>query len=148
MKKPLLRIPYTAEFAAPTITPSSAATLPGAVAALHAFLTSSLPSKRGLSSDSTLVLSGAGLSVASGLADYRGQNGTYRLNQAYRPIYYHEFLSNHEARKRYWARSFLGWTNLLKASPNVGHHAIGSLGRLGYVGKGKFCFRAPIGWNS
>lgn len=133
MKKPLLRIPYTSEFAPPTVTPASASTLAGAVSALHAFLTSDLPSKKGLTSDSTLVLSGAGLSVASGLADYRGVNGTYRLNKTYRPIYYHEFLANHEARKRYWARSFLGWTTLHKASANAGHYAVRDLGRLGYV---------------
>lgn len=132
MKKPLLRIPYTAEFPPPTVTPTSANTLTGAIAALHEFLTSSLPAKKGFS-DSTLVLSGAGLSVASGLADYRGENGTYRLNKTYRPIYYHEFLSSHEARKRYWARSFLGWTTLHQAKPNVGHHAVRDLGRYGNV---------------
>lgn len=134
MKRSLLRIPYTAEFAPPTIIPASASTLPGAVAALHEFLASPLPARKGLS-DSTLVLTGAGLSVASGLADYRGKNGTYRLNQTYRPIYFHEFLSSHEARKRYWARSFLGWTNLHKARPNAGHFAVRDLGRLGGVRK-------------
>jgi len=80
-----------------------------------------------------VILSGAGISVASGLADYRGVNGTYRQNKTYRPIYYHEFLSNHEARKRYWARSFLGWTNLHKAKPNVAHYAIKSLGDMGFI---------------
>lgn len=133
MKKPLLRIPYTAELPQPTVTPASASTLAGALCALEAFLTSSLPSKRGLASNSTLVLSGAGLSVASGLADYRGDKGTYRLNTSYRPIYYHEFLSNHEARKRYWARSFLGWTSMHKARPNAGHYAVRDLGRLASV---------------
>jgi len=71
--------------------------------------------------------------VASGLADYRGTNGTYRQNKTYRPIYYHEFLANHEARKRYWARSFLGWTNLHKAKPNATHIAIKDLADLGFV---------------
>lgn len=132
MKKSLLRIPYTAEFPPPVVTPASASSLSGAVAALQEFLTSPLPAKKGLP-DSTLVLSGAGLSVASGLADYRGENGTYRLNKTYRPIYYHEFLSSHEARKRYWARSFLGWTTLHKARPNAGHFAVRDLGRLGKV---------------
>lgn len=122
MKKPLLRIPYTDKFALPTVIPASAATLSGAVSALQEFLL-----------DSTLVLSGAGLSVASGLADYRGENGTYRLNKTYRPIYYHEFLASHEARKRYWARSFLGWTTLHKAQPNAGHYAIRDLGQYGKV---------------
>ncbi|KAJ0104359.1 hypothetical protein J7T55_011143 [Diaporthe amygdali] len=132
MKKSLLRIPYTAEFAPPPVIPASANTLQGAVTALGEFLTSPVPRQRGFS-DHTVVLSGAGLSVASGLADYRGTNGTYRLNKTYRPIYYHEFLSSHEARKRYWARSFLGWTTLNKAQPNAGHYAVRDLGRHGNV---------------
>ncbi|KAJ9132197.1 SIR2 family histone deacetylase-like protein [Coniochaeta hoffmannii] len=132
MRKPLMRIPYTELLPSPTIYPAGATTLSGAVAALHEFFTS--PAPRGLP-PSTVVLSGAGLSVASGLADYRGVNGTYRVNKTYRPIYYHEFLANHEARKRYWARSFLGWTTLHKASPNAGHHAVGDLGNLGLVSR-------------
>jgi NAD+-dependent protein deacetylase sirtuin 4 len=55
------------------------------------------------------------------------------VNKTYRPIYHHEFLANHEARKRYWARSFLGWTNLHKAKPNVAHYAIKTLGQMGFV---------------
>ncbi|KAK1992242.1 Sir2 family protein [Colletotrichum falcatum] len=130
MSKPLLRIPYTELLAPPTARPSNANTIPGAVAALQNFFTA--PPPGGLPR-STVVLTGAGLSVSSGLADYRGVNGTYRVNKTYRPIYYHEFIANHEARKRYWARSFLGWTSLHKASPNHGHYAIRDLGRLGLV---------------
>jgi NAD-dependent deacetylase sirtuin 4 len=62
-------------------------------------------------------------------SDYR----TYRQNKTYRPIYYHEFMANHEARKRYWARSFLGWTNLYKAKPNETHYAIKDLADMGIV---------------
>ncbi|CAK7215701.1 hypothetical protein SCUCBS95973_002567 [Sporothrix curviconia] len=129
-RKPLLRIPYTDVFAVPRIVPRNATTPAAAVAALGAFMTA--PSPHGLPS-STVVLTGAGLSVASGLADYRGENGTYRVNKTYRPIYFHEFLASHEARKRYWARSFLGWTTLHKALPNTSHYALRDLGRLGYV---------------
>ncbi|CAK7244268.1 MAG: hypothetical protein STHCBS139747_005804 [Sporothrix thermara] len=129
-RKPLLSIPYTDVFAAPRIVPRNATTPAAAVAALSAFMTA--PPPHGLP-PSTVVLTGAGLSVASGLADYRGENGTYRINKAYRPIYYHEFLASHEARKRYWARSFLGWTTLHKALPNTSHYALRDLGRLGYV---------------
>ena len=82
MRKPLMRIPYTDVLAAPSIVPSTADTLEGAVAALREFLTS--PPAPGSSAD-TVALTGAGISVASGLADYRGDNGTYRLNKAYRP---------------------------------------------------------------
>ncbi|KAK4221049.1 DHS-like NAD/FAD-binding domain-containing protein [Podospora fimiseda] len=126
---PLLRIPYTNPLPSPTIHPPFASTLPGAVSALSSFLldpASSLNPK-------TVILTGAGLSVASGLADYRGTNGTYRVNKTYRPIYYHEFTASHAARKRYWARSFLGWSNLSKAQPNSSHYAIRDLAKLGLI---------------
>lgn len=130
MRKPVMRIPYTDLLAPPTLTPASAESLPGAVAALQKFFTT--PAPRNLP-PSTVVLTGAGLSVASGLADYRGVKGTYRVNKSYRPIYYHEFIHNHEARKRYWARSFLGLSTLDRAAPNPGHYAIRDLARLGLV---------------
>ncbi|EGS17710.1 putative NAD binding protein [Thermochaetoides thermophila DSM 1495] len=130
-RKPLLRIPYTTPLPPPPILPSTATSLRGAVAALAHFLHAAPP--RPDLPLSTVVLTGAGLSVASGLADYRGAKGTYRVNRTYRPIYYHEFLTSHEARKRYWARSFLGWTTLRDAEPNAGHYAIGELGKLGFV---------------
>lgn len=125
-----MRIPYTDILPSPTIIPASAHSLHGALAALHNFFAASPPNQL---PRSTVVLTGAGLSVASGLADYRGPNGTYRVNKTYRPIYYNEFVQNHEARKRYWARSFLGWSSLLKAKPNAGHYAIRDLGDLGLI---------------
>jgi NAD-dependent deacetylase sirtuin 4 len=148
-RAPLLRVPYTDPLPAPRIIPASATTVSGAIAALVDFLSPSLPSTttsrttpsslskhldRGRNGGKTLLLTGAGISVASGLADYRGTNGTYTLNKTYKPIYFNEFCDSHEARKRYWARSFLGWTNLERARPNKTHEACGELGRLGVVG--------------
>ena len=127
-----MRVPYTGPLPPPTIIPRNANTPTGAIHALSNFLSAS-----GLGQNAqktrTVLLTGAGISVASGLADYRGTAGTYTLNKSYRPIYYNEFLTNHEARKRYWARSFLGWTNLHKARPNTAHHAVGDLGKLGII---------------
>lgn len=127
---PLMRIPYTAPLPHPTIYPASATSLEGAITSLHDFLKPK-PSSRLSGNGKTVILSGAGISVASGLADYRGSNGTYTLNKTYRPIYFHEFCGNHEARKRYWARSYLGWTNLNRSKPNIAHHAVAALGQLG-----------------
>ena len=127
---PLMRIPYTEPLPLGKTLPSAATTPARAVAALAAFL--SAPHTRNARRGAVL-LTGAGISVASGLADYRGAKGTYTLNKTYRPIYFHEFAVNHEARKRYWARSFLGWTTLHKAQPNSAHWAIKSLGDMGLV---------------
>ena len=133
-----MRIPYTGSLPPPTIIPIFANTPTGAINALTKFLSAStLPAVHLSSVENTstkaVLLTGAGISVASGLADYRGTGGTYTLNRTYRPIYYNEFITNHEARKRYWARSFLGWTNLHKAKPNVAHIAVKDLGKLGVV---------------
>ncbi|KAL8781550.1 MAG: hypothetical protein Q9194_000312 [Teloschistes cf. exilis] len=131
-----MRIPYTGPLPPPIIVPRNANTTTGAISALTKFLFA--PSTPRLSPAArthahTVLLTGAGVSVASGLADYRGTAGTYTLNKTYRPIYYNEFIFNHEARKRYWARSFLGWTNLHKARPNNAHLAIRELGKQGLV---------------
>ncbi|KAI9736946.1 MAG: hypothetical protein M1834_000535 [Cirrosporium novae-zelandiae] len=129
MNKPFMRIPYTGPLPPPIIIPSHANTSAGAISALYNFLVArsyGRPSR-------TVLLSGAGISVASGLADYRGKDGTYTRNKAYRPIYYHEFLESHEARKRYWARSFLGWPTLHHAKPNNAHWAVKKLGELGLL---------------
>lgn len=58
----------------------------------------------------TVVLTGAGVSVDSGIRAYRGPNGSYtRAGKAHAPIYYHEFVASEPHRRRYWARSFLGY---------------------------------------
>ncbi|RAL59742.1 hypothetical protein DID88_000372 [Monilinia fructigena] len=136
MRKPLIRIPYTGPFPPPSIIPRSANSLSGAIAAISNFLTA--PPSQNLSDgvadpQSTVILSGAGISVASGLADYRGSKGTYVLNKSHRQVYYHEFIASDRARRRYWARNFLGWTNLYKAKPNPTHYAIKDLGDMNIV---------------
>ncbi|RMD40036.1 hypothetical protein DV735_g5100, partial [Chaetothyriales sp. CBS 134920] len=135
---PRMRIPFTGGFPPPLIIPPNAATPAGAVAALASFLSAPRQTPLLVHNDrpkkkKTVVLTGAGISVASGLADYRGTNGTYTHNKSYRPIYYGEFVSSHEARKRYWARSFLGWRPLKRSKPNATHYAIRDLGQLGLI---------------
>jgi NAD-dependent SIR2 family protein deacetylase len=78
----------------------------------------------------TLVLSGAGISTESGIPDYRGPDGVLR---ARKPMTYREFVGSEAARRRYWARSAVGWERLTQARPNPGHAAIARLERNGTV---------------
>ncbi|WP_432995208.1 NAD-dependent protein deacetylase [Dactylosporangium sp. CA-233914] len=71
-----------------------------------------------------LVLSGAGISTESGIPDYRGRSGQKRNAQ---PMTYQTFTRDPVARRRYWARSHLGWRTIARAAPNAGHHAVGRL---------------------
>lgn len=137
MTTPAIRIPFTGPLPPALILPPSATTLAGAIEAVTSFFTAP-PSLnlRGVDvgrHSQTVLLTGAGISVESGLSDYRGEQGTYRRNKSYRPIYFHEFISRHESRKRYWARSFVGWPGLVKARPNSTHWAIKVLGDKGYI---------------
>ncbi|KAL2218618.1 DHS-like NAD/FAD-binding domain-containing protein [Thermoascus aurantiacus ATCC 26904] len=132
-----IRIPFRGPLPTGFIVPPNADTVSGAIDALLAFFSAPpSPLLRGIDvgrNSQTVLLTGAGISVASGLSDYRGENGIYTRNKSYRPIYYHEFLTKHEARKRYWARSFVGWPGLVKAKPNTTHWAIRDLGKKGYI---------------
>ncbi|MES4888721.1 NAD-dependent protein deacetylase [Streptomyces sp. NPDC096012] len=75
-----------------------------------------------------LVLSGAGISTESGIPDYRGEGGSLRRHT---PMTYQDFTASAEARRRYWARSHLGWRTFGRARPNAGHRAVAAFGRHG-----------------
>jgi NAD-dependent SIR2 family protein deacetylase len=77
-----------------------------------------------------LVLSGAGLSTESGIPDYRGPTG---LALRATPMTYQTFTGSAAARRRYWARSHLGWRRIARAAPNRGHHAVAELARRGLL---------------
>lgn len=77
-----------------------------------------------------LVITGAGCSTGSGIDDYRDREGQWKRAQ---PIQHQDFISSVDARRRYWARSMLGWPVVAAAEPNAAHLALADLERLGWV---------------
>lgn len=78
----------------------------------------------------SVVLSGAGCSTESGIPDYRGEGSPRRKRS---PIRYGEFVGSPEVRRRYWARSTVGWPRMAGARPNAGHRALARLEGTGMV---------------
>ena len=83
-----------------------------------------------VSDGDVVVLSGAGLSTESGIPDYRGPSGAARRAT---PMTYQAFTGSAAARRRYWARSHLGWRVIARARPNAGHRAVAALEQHGLL---------------
>ncbi|WP_320784726.1 NAD-dependent protein deacetylase [Streptomyces sp. CRN 30] len=88
------------------------------------------PVAEALRAGGVLVLSGAGISTESGIPDYRGEGGSLSRHT---PMTYQDFTSDAQARRRYWARSHLGWRTFGRARPNAGHRAVAAFGRHGLL---------------
>ncbi len=76
-----------------------------------------------------VALTGAGMSTDSGIPDYRGPTSVRAT-----PMQYGEFVRSEESRRRYWARSYLGWRRIGQAAPNAGHRALVELEDAGLQG--------------
>jgi len=76
------------------------------------------------------VLSGAGISLASGIPTYRDASGQWLGAE---PITHQAFMRDAIARRRYWARSAHGYPLMSKASPTEAHVALASFERMGLL---------------
>lgn len=77
-----------------------------------------------------LVLTGAGCSTQAGIPDYRDAHGNWKRSE---PMRYALFVGDEQARKRYWARSMLGWRTMAEAQPTAAHRALAALERAGHL---------------
>lgn len=77
-----------------------------------------------------LMLTGAGCSTGSGIPAYRDADGRWNRRQ---PIFFHEFIGSAITRRRYWARSFLGWPVMHRAQAGPAHRELARLDERGLL---------------
>ena len=81
-----------------------------------------------LEGTSVAAFTGAGMSTASGVPDFRSPGGIW---SRYRPVPFPEFVADPEARRRYWLYKKETYGDFAQARPNAGHHALARMEEAG-----------------
>ena len=74
--------------------------------------------------ESTAAFTGAGMSTASGVPDFRSPGGIW---SRYKPVPFQEFVADPEARRRYWQYKKETYGDFARARPNAGHRALAAM---------------------
>jgi NAD-dependent SIR2 family protein deacetylase len=77
-----------------------------------------------------VVLTGAGVSTDSGIPAYRDEEGRWKQSA---PMQFRDFTGSESSRRRYWARSMVGWARMARAEPNEAHRALSEMERRGLL---------------
>lgn len=79
-------------------------------------------------SERLLIFSGAGISTGSGIPDFRGPQGVWKVRQ---PVYFDQFVQSEDKRLEYWDYKLEAWETFRDAAPNACHLAVARLARAG-----------------
>ena len=77
-----------------------------------------------------IAFTGAGISTASGIPDFRSPHGLWAR---YKPVFFDDFLRSQEARRQCWKMHLELGAAMGEVKPNAGHEALAALVHLGIL---------------